>query len=183
MLIAHRVNTIPKVYGLYYKKGVRHIEIDVQPTKDDVIVVHHDNISSQKYNQARHTRLDDFLKFIPDDIWINVELKRYDDKIYVDALLKICSQHRGKRFFFSSFDELFYRVLRAKKGTEAGYLHEDTRSLMKAKVRDIICVHIDLLLYMDLRQYKAVYVWGLSGNIHKLKERYDWVAGWIVDVD
>lgn len=181
MFIAHRVNTISKVYEVYHKYDIRHIEIDVQITKDnEVVVVSYVDLSK------RVITLSDFLKYIPDDLWINVELKRFDKRTYVLDVLKICSEFRGKRFFYSSFDAEFCAILRKQVGNDhVGRLHERIGTLANTQKQDIIGVHVRLLAHLDPSKYKKIYVWGLQGcgpkAIQGLKDSFKWVSGWIVD--
>ena len=94
MEIAHRTNSLNSFYMHYYQHGCRNFEIDVQffnspknlkyqNDNTDQIIVYHDEISinnderSKLVKQKDIIMLDDFLRFIPDNITLNIEIKDY----------------------------------------------------------------------------------------------------------
>ena len=173
LFIAHRANTIHRVYELYHKHGARAIEIDVQPCASGELIVYNDNASRAKFGKGMVT-LDTFLRYIPDDMLINVELKRYDVRDMVDDVVKVCEFHRGKRYLFSSFDLDYCKKLKKKKVDVYG---------MKQSFKNI-GVPVGLLAYLQFDMYDKVYVWGLCAKHAKtLSKTFRAVDGWIVDYD
>jgi glycerophosphoryl diester phosphodiesterase len=180
LFIAHRANTIHRVYELYHKHGARSVEIDVQPCASGELIVYNKNASRAKFGKGMVT-LDTFLRYIPDDMLINVELKRYDARDMVDDVVKVCEFHRGKRYLFSSFDLDYCKKLKKKK-VDVILLHEYVYG-MKQSFQNI-GVHVGLLAYVKFDMYDKVYVWGLRAKHAKtLSETFRAVDGWIVDYE
>lgn len=179
--IAHRANTLKSVYNLYHNFGVRAFEIDVQRDKEGNIIVFHDDIwrrafaDLNKYHKDFIT-LEDYLTYTPDDILVNIEVKKYheEDEQIVNDIIAICKMFRGKRFMFSSFHLPYAQSLRGV------HLHETMKTLKKTSGH--IGIHVSFLYDLDRSMYKDVYVWGLfRKHAEELKRLYPWVSGWIVD--
>ena len=186
-IFAHRVNTINEVYRNYYERGIKQIEIDVQLTKDNKLVVYHDNVSKQTMKQLRHkvkdiVTFEEFLRHIPDDIVINVELKRYDDRNYVYRVIDQSKKNKGKTYIYSSFDALFVKQIVSMKRI-ALHLHE-TPETFDPKFQSV-CVRHDILNDDVLAKFEAVYVYAnemSKEDYEGLMEKYPGVKGWIVDL-
>jgi len=104
MEIAHRTNSLNSFYKHYYQHGCRNFEIDVQYFKNpldysDQIIVYHDEISINDFERSELIKqkdilmLPDFLRLIPDNITLNIEIKDYSgsNKYYKSDESCICS--------------------------------------------------------------------------------------------
>ena len=181
MIFAHRTNTFESFYKAYFVHNDRQFEIDVQPTMDGRIIVYHDDISCEKYKEMKHTlTLDEFLKFTPDSVVINVEIKKYEKSKYiVDKVLQICGKYPTKTYLYSSFDAASVQQLQ-KNGASA-YLLVDKIENYKPQQPNI-CIHKNLLKVIDVSLHKHVFVYDIkSTEVEVLKEEHPFVHGWIID--
>ena len=123
MEIAHRTNSLNAFYMHYYLHGCRNFEIDVQMFNNPKnlkyqndnsgqIIVYHDEISINNYERSELIKqkdvimLDDFLRLIPDNITLNIEIKDYsgsgkfykpdDESLFLNCSCKICMEGNPK---------------------------------------------------------------------------------------
>ena len=192
---AHRANDIQYLYMLYWQQRVRCFEIDVQKSKDDVIVVYHDDISDIPHNEVelsnRHHvyRLAEFLRCAPDDITLNVEIKNYSGSAKANEVTKqivdMCEYHKGmKHIVYSSFDINVVTAL-ANRGLKHWMLFDKYTNLMNNQPH--ICVDVRILdqVMKQMRNNTNVSVYGLHINDQTryiADPQYSFVMNWIVDI-
>lgn len=181
---AHRINVIKDVYEEYYKHGNKCIEIDVQPTKDGVLIVMHDDASSKNLSDIPKEvpTFEEFLRFIPDDVSINVEIKKYPDSQYiVDSVLDFCKLYKKNRnFYFSSFD--VPTLKRLKENEECPWhLMDKIEKYDNSSTK--ICVHKSLLdVIPDPSVHESIFVYDVKiSEQDDMKARYPFISGMIVD--
>jgi hypothetical protein len=189
---AHRSNDIPYLYLLYWQRYVRRFEIDVQITKDGVIIVYHDDCSKYNHQEAEalHKRpvftLVEFLRCTPDEITLNIEIKRYNDIDYSDEVIKICRKHKGfKNIVYSSFDIDVVKNLKNKGLPHWLLLKSIPEPTIFTEFKDI-CVNINILdeISKSLSADVNLSVYGLHENdIVKYwsAAKYSRVVNWIVE--
>lgn len=201
MLFIHRANLISDVFKHYYS-NYKAYEIDVQPTSDGIIVVYHDDCSHQTKESLTSTEIptfEDFLKYTPTDIHLNVEIKKYPDSSHgiVDRVLELCERYPKHKFSFSSFDKDTYESLKGK--VEDAWLLQDASLLQDAPLLEDaslledaprICIHKSMLAKDACahahvtRMYDVVYVYDVKmSEVAPLQLTYPFVNGWIVDLD
>ncbi len=189
MIIAHRCNDVSYVYMLYWKRGVRCFEIDVQTTKDGVLVVYHDDISHLRHGEVEALggnvvyTLAEFLRCTPDDITLNVEIKNYAGKASAaKAIIDTCERAtREKRLIYSSFDQDVVTAL-ANRGLTHWILFE---KYAKRFARPHICVDIRILdKVLERDDDTTLSVYGLQEKDmtrYVSNPRYKKVQNWIMD--
>jgi glycerophosphoryl diester phosphodiesterase len=125
MEIAHKTNTLDSFFKHYYEYNCRNFEIDIQLYKNsldnsDEIIVYHDNILTDKdFTKKKDVvSLFDFLRLIPDDIILNIEIKDYSgSNKYYKSIEKftcscnICTQNNLNKTCFSQKRELIEILL------------------------------------------------------------------------
>ena len=192
---AHRANDIQYLYMLYWKHRVRCFEIDVQISKDDVIIVYHDDISDIRHFEVEASirrnvyTLAEFLRCVPDDITLNVEIKNYSGSAKANEVTKkivdMCERHKGlKHIVYSSFDIRVVTAL-AKRGLKHWMLFDKYTKLMKKQPH--ICVDVRILdkVMKQMKNSTKVSVYGLhidDKTRYMADPRYDFVMNWIVDI-
>ena len=194
-IFAHRSNDIPYLYLLYWQRYVRCFEVDVQPTKDGVIIVYHDDCShlSHREVEALHNKqvytLVEFLRCTPDDITLNIEIKRYTSLDCSQAVVEICKEYKGaKDIIYSSFDIDMIKGIR-DKGLPYWLLLDtipNNISLKELSKLNNICVNISVLeqCIKSLCSDVNISVYGLhEHDIVKYwsESSYSRVVNWIVD--
>ncbi len=177
MIITHRLNTIQSVYENYYKNDSSTFEIDIQMTKDLKLVVYHDDVSSKLYSElSSNTPLfEDFLKYIPENMTINVEIKKYDNSVIaLEYILSITEKYKHS-YIFSSFDKDIYDKL-ISFNKDAWYLIKESEKYSK----DIpfICICKELIKTIIPEKHKRITVYGFKNNEIPT---YDFISDWIVD--
>ena len=153
-IIAHRgasgkylENTI-EAFELAYKEGADYVELDIQQTIDDFLVVFHDshfkdgvNISDMTYKEFKKRTEElkipaplfkDVLHILDGKVGINIEIKRLFN---IDLLLSICCNYPKDKLLFSSFNHVIVGEL-VRKDPKAL-----TGTLMVSKLIDpIVCM-------------------------------------------
>lgn len=186
-LYAHRVNTINGAYRNYYERKVKSLEIDIQITRDNKIIVFHDDVSKCTLKHLRNkykdiVLLEEFLQHTPSDIVLNIELKRYDkNKDYVNRVIALCRKHKTRQFLYSSFDAQFCKQL-AKLRQPVMHLHHTIDTVSATGVMRI-CVHKAVLPQLgDIGVYDSVFVYDVHiDDLNSMITTYPNVKGWIVD--
>lgn len=184
-LIAHRTNTLKDLFHAYYLKGYRAFEIDVQPTRDHVLVVHHDDVSdiASVDLPCNTPTLAEFLRFAPVGIELNVEVKRYSGPIVAADVVAICNQYATRTYWFSSFDRDTYYALRQATLADVCLLHRSMDTYDPSHP-DVV-VHQSMLpfIHPPRAPTHSLYVYDVSrkNELSGLVRQYPWVAGWIVD--
>lgn len=186
MLYAHRANSIGKVYELFYMKSINEFELDVQPTRDGFVVVFHDDISEKNKSElpVNVPTLEEYIKFIPDGITLNIEIKKYANSLdIVHHIIELCAMYPGKTYIFSSFDlDVYKSIVNAYTGKKAWHL-QDTMTSYDATVVNI-CVHASMLSRIDIDNHKEVHVYDVhEKELMTYMSSYPNVSGWIVDYD
>ena len=171
LIVAHRgiynnIN-IPENSILAFKKALKYnysIELDIQMTKDNVIVVFHDNnlermtkinnkISNMTYNEIKSIyllstkekipTLEEVLKLIDNKVLINIEIK-YDKKykLMIDNLINLLNKYKGN-YLVQSFD---YKVLLYLKNKypniQRGLLISNNKNKLAKYILDIINIKL-----------------------------------------
>jgi len=181
MIFAHRLNTIQHVYENYYKNTSSAFEIDIQMTKDLKLVVYHDDVSSKSYSELSHIipfvpLFEDFLKYIPENMTINVEIKKYKNSIVaLEYILSITEKYKHT-YIFSSFDKDVYNDLIS--------LNKDAWHLVKKNDKysqdtPYICIHKDLIPYIIPDKHKCICVYGFKKD--EIDSQLSFITDWIVD--
>lgn len=185
MLFAHRSNKIDRVYELYYKHDVKAYEIDVQSTFDNILVVYHDDVSSiYKHELSKDIpTFEEYLKFTPNDIHINVEIKMYpNSKNILDNVLLLTTTYSNKIYSYSSFNMNIYNTLN-QKNSNIKVWHLQNKPENYINTCNHICIHVDMLNKIDSNKHSIILVYDVHINDHiSLQNKYPFVTGWIVDV-
>lgn len=191
-LYVHRVNTIEEAYRTYYQLGFKTIEIDVQITADNKVVVYHDDVHDKRLKYLKNTipdlvTLEEFLHHTPKDLEVIVELKRYDDKDYAYRVVHQCKQYKTKKYIYASFDSKFAKHIQCMR-LPVLHLH-DTLETLDPYYKQVL-VHKDCLPKEPspqppeaLATYEGVYVWGVTTPTEQaaLAASHPWVKGWVAD--
>ena len=178
MIFTHRLNTIQSVYENYYKKSCLLFEIDIQITKDNKLVVYHDDVSSKSLSELPYNTplFEDFLKYIPENMTINVEIKKYSDSIVnLYDILAITYKYKHV-YIFSSFDKDIYDQLFSME-KDVWYLIKDIEKYNQ----DIPCICIDKKLINKIKPntHTRICVYGLKRD--EIDNEKDFITDWIVD--
>ena len=132
-------NTLPAAINALSYTYIKGIEIDVRLTKDNKLVVIHDmtiNRTSngsgfvknmtlrnlKKYNFCNKdsfckiSLLKDFLKIVPDDKIILIEIKyeAFDEELFIKYFYKAISKYLNKKIYIMSFNENIIRRLKQR---------------------------------------------------------------------
>lgn len=196
IIIGHRANTLNDIYRYYYKHNLRMVELDVNLTQDKKIAIEHDNVSMKRMKHLIRDNilvLDDVLRNIPNDLTINIEIKRYEsiqarqNRLPNDIITKIIMavKKRGKKnVLYSSFDREIVRITLKNKRDGMLLLKEDS-DLENLEGYPHICIEKSLLDRLDsinLYEKKIIYVYDVkSDELESLKAKYSFIKGWIVD--
>lgn len=181
MEFAHRTNTFQSFFEAYYIHGCRHFEIDVQPTKEFQVVVYHDDISDKSYHDVKFApTLEEFLKFTPDSITLNVEIKKYENSKYItDIVQEVCNRYPNKSYIYSSFDVSSVKRLRENEANPMLLIDKIEKY---DSISPIICVHKDLLDKVENTSHQSIFVYDVKAEeLQPFKDHYPYVKGWIVD--
>ena len=160
IIIGHRANTLNDIYRYYYKHNLRMVELDVNLTQDKKIAIEHDNVSMKRMKHLIRDNilvLDDVLRNIPNDLTINIEIKRYEsiqarqNRLPNDIITKIIMavKKRGKKnVLYSSFDREIVRITLKNKRDGMLLLKEDS-DLENLEGYPHICIEKSLLDRLD----------------------------------
>lgn len=194
MLIAHRANIFSDFYKFYYKNNLRSFEIDVQLLNDNIIVYHDDILDlkdptiDSTINQTINPKiptLEDYLKYTPDNIHLNIEIKRYFNNnfnkylIIVNQVLDLCKKYPKEKFSFSSFDKETYECL-LEKADDVWHLQDKIEKYDSTSSK--ICIHKDMINHIDPKNHTAIYVYDVKIDEIPHCELNKYIKGWIVDV-
>jgi hypothetical protein len=177
------VNTIERVYFLYNLKNIKAIEIDVQPTKDGQIVVYHDDVSSLSYDELSPyvPTFEQFLRFIPQDVCVNVEVKKYDKSASISKeVLALCEKY-PRDYVYSSFDKDTYDdFVRSEKKC----WHLQDKMVKYDPTVPNICIHKSMLPDITTQNHQSVTVYDvLDGSVDEMQSIYPFVTVWIADYE
>jgi glycerophosphoryl diester phosphodiesterase len=177
MEIAHKTNTLECFYKHYYMYQCRFFEIDIQFVNNRIIV-YHDECS----NDTNIITLEEFLRWIPNLITINIEIKKYNDSTNLNMeLLQLLEQFPFKKYILSSFDknvcrELFHSLY------QVFYLISIIENYDESFVN--ICIDKKLLNILNYTNHEQVFVYNIHKNeLQILKSKYPYIKGWIIDWD
>ena len=194
MLIEEQLDSASKIQLNHLKQQSSNendfIELDIQQTADNRIVVYHDshftddgiNISDLPYQDVKQRteqlgleipELCDVLALVNGRVGINIEVKRLND---VDLLIEQFKNFSTDKIFFSSFNHSVIATLKEK------YPNITTGTLMVSKVldplflieslkSDILCQHYG---FIDKEFVKQVQSAG--------KKIYAWVVNYEADI-
>lgn len=178
MIFTHRLNTIQSVYENIYKNESSFFEIDIQFTKDLKLVVYHDDVSSKLYLElpVNTPLFEDFLKYIPENMTINVEIKKYENStIALDYILSITEKYKHT-YIFSSFNkEIYDKLISMKK--DAWYLIKEIEKYNQEI--PYICIERNLITKINPDIHKRISVYGYKRE--EIDDKYSFITDWIVD--
>lgn len=179
MDIVHRANNLGFFYKQYYQNNCRAFEIDVQ-SGNGTILVYHDDLS---YILPKHgmTTLEEFLRFTPKFITINIEIKKYNSKNINLKLIELLKQYPSNKYILSSFDKGVCKEL-LSFNYPVMYLFSKLDDYDKTFPN--ICIpKILLYILLDLnKNHEKVYVYQVDKTeLKRLKQKYPFVKGWIYD--
>jgi len=179
----HRVNTIHRVYDYFFNWNIKSIEIDVQTTKDGVLVVHHDDVSGHHLYELPYyvPTFEDFLRYIPENMTINVEIKKYaKSKNDVVHILFICRDYPEHKYHFSSFDFDTYYALK-EMCDSFWHLSKDMDSYRPDV--EHVCVHKSMLAFINPKKHKTIGAYDVmaGSEANELATLYPFVNVWILD--
>lgn len=182
-LYAHRANYIKDVLDLYEKYHHIHaFELDVQPTIDGVLVVHHDDVSGVLHQDLPDdvVLFKDYVSQCPKGVRLNVEIKKYGGSAFVASeVYDVLEDYRDLLCVFSSFDYTTYRWFEMR-GIPCWFLLKD----MSGYRPDIenLCIHKSLLRIVNhTRHAISVYDVKYGDELSQMTLRYPLVRAWIVD--
>lgn len=177
MEIAHRVNNIDIFYKHYYIHNLRRFEIDIQSYKNSIIV-YHDEINNDINNIIT---LNDFLKYTPNDITINIEIKKYKSyQNIISDVISLLQQYKEKIYIISSFDKDICNEFIKLNNYETIYLIDKVKNYDKHYKN--ICIHKKFLDIINYNNHDNIYVYDIQFNeFNKMKNQYKFVNGWIID--
>lgn len=198
VIIGHRANTLNDAFRYYYKYDLRTVELDIQLTQDKKIAVYHDDVSDKRMKHLLRSNilvLDEYMKNIPQDLTINIEIKRYQhekakqNKVPNDIACRIIQavKKRGrKNVIYSSFDREITRII--MKNRRPGMLLIDkVEGLADIGGYPWICIEKGLLETVNMMAIPEtiVYVYNVKygDELEKLKALYPFVKGFIVDFE
>jgi glycerophosphoryl diester phosphodiesterase len=131
--LVHRANTISSIYkSLYTEPEINAFEIDVQADQNGEIYVFHDDITTTSTPLPQDTpTLDEFLRFIPDDVLLNIEIKVYDDDnchvgTIVSKVLDTCRKYSKAQYIYSTFHKEAFDILQEMGLEKCSWLLVDT---------------------------------------------------------
>ena len=159
----YKENTIKALTTSYNTPYIDGIELDVRLTKDDVIVLSHDNIhngkliNKTKYEKLNIDKLEDLLKELSDKKKIVIDIKEENKKI-IDILYKIIKNYNYK-FYICSFN---YKIIKEFKEK-----HKD------CKVGLIIGYMINIDKIKNNLDFNSLQ-YNLKNRINKYKETFIW---------
>lgn len=185
-LYVHRVNTINEAYKCFYKHNLNRIELDVQLTQDNKVVVYHDFIGKLRLKKFRnifpdYVTLEEFLRHTPAGLEINVELKRYDDRDYSYRVIRICENFKKKhKYIYSSFDPFICKQIQCMK-RPVMLLCNNVNAINPYYNKH--CIHKDILTLVQPEFHESAFVYGVESmkEYETLKCHYPNIQGWIVD--
>ena len=160
-LLGCPVNTIG-AFQRAIKIGVHQIELDVRATADDVIVVAHDdqvkgqhqtlNISESTIEQIKRLALSpcqgeqeiqhiptlkETLSMMPQNIWINVDIKKNDPRIAKLVAKTVQNSKRFKQVIFAARDKAAPAIRQiAKKAGKKSWIANMSRELFRCQYLD-----------------------------------------------
>lgn len=178
MIFTHRLNTIQSVYENIYKNESLFFEIDIQLTKDLKLVVYHDDVSSKLYSElpSNTPLFEDFLKYIPENMTINVEIKKYENStIALDYILDITEKYKHTYIFSSFSKEIYDKLISMKK--DAWYLIKEIEKYNETI--SWICIEKDLINKINPDTHKRICVYGYKRD--EIDDKYSFITDWIVD--
>jgi hypothetical protein len=179
MEIVHRTNNIDFLYKHYYNYNLRNFEIDIQPYKN-LIILHHDEILLNN-NIDNILTLEEFLKHTPNDITINIEIKKYKTyKNIIPDVKKLMQKYINKKYIISSFDKDICNDFIKIGGYEIIYLIGELENYDKTYKN--ICIHKKFLDILNYHNHEKIYVYGIHNNEFQIEiNRYKFITGWIID--
>jgi len=157
-------------------------EIDVQPTKDGNVIVYHDDVSDRNLVEMPTDlpTLEEFLRFSPEGISLNIEIKKYANSTDIAAtVLALCEKFKGKFYTFSSFDKSVYEFFLAA-GKDAWHLQDKIEKYDASSAN--ICEQKDMLGSFNIDDHARVLVYDVKvEGVNEMQASYPQVSGWIVD--
>ena len=171
IIMAHRgiynnIN-IPENSILAFKKALKYnysIELDIQMTKDNVIVVFHDdnlkrmtrlnnNISSMTYNEIKslyllNTKekiptLEEVLKLIGNKVLINIEIKYNKNyKLMIDNLYTLLNKYKGNYLIQSFNIKILLYLKKNYPNIKRGILISNNKNKFIKYLHDIININL-----------------------------------------
>jgi glycerophosphoryl diester phosphodiesterase len=175
MEIAHKTNTLECFYKHYYDYKCRFFEIDVQHGNDTIIVYHDD------FNKVSIPviTLEEFLRFTPNLITINIEIKKYNLRNINLELIELLAQHPFKKYILSSFDKDVCKEL-LHCHYPVFHLLSTIENYDKSFVN--ICIHKNLLNILNHDNHEQIYVYDVhKKELEHFQYKYPSIKAWIID--
>ena len=175
MLISHRgndkhnykENTIDSIVFSLNQNYIDGVEFDIQLTKDNIVVLHHDflyqnmQIEETTYNLLRLDKLEDLLKRLDTKKLLLIELKSKKNNIkFVEELDKILKKYNHLNIKLCSFNYIF-GLLSNIFSVYSRFSSSYSISMAYAEARDTICERS----VPELR-IMARLPWGVAMAIH-----------------
>ena len=178
MEITHQTNTLECFYKYYYNYKCRVFEIDIQPDENNTIIVYHDDFFKNKVSKNIIT-LDEFLRFTPHLITINIEIKKYNLRNINFELIQLLQQYPFKKYILSSFNKDVCKEL-VHSSYQVFYLISLIENYDKTFVN--ICIHKKFLDILNHHNHEQIYIYNVHKNeLQQLKSKYPYIKGWIID--
>lgn len=114
----YKENTINALINAYKTPYIDGIELDIRMTKDNIIVLSHDNIkdgkiiNKTKYKKLKLDKLEDLLKKLSNEKKIIIDIKEENKKI-IDILYKTIKEYDYK-FYICSFNYKIINMFKTK---------------------------------------------------------------------
>jgi hypothetical protein len=188
-IIGYNANTFASAFKYYFQHNVKLIHICCQITKDNKIALieNHDISFKRTKHLIRENilTLDVFLRHVPDDLSIVIELKLYNNDIppnnIVCKFIMATKKRKKTNVVYLSKDKTITTIILKNKRT-SWFLVENETDLNDAFVLSfpVICVlpHVlSQVISKDIEKYTNkfdIYVYGAKED-----HEYSFVKGWI----
>lgn len=181
VIIGAEANTLDSVFRYYYKHDLRMVNITVNLTQDKKIALSAEDESCKRMKHLLRQNiltLDEFLRHIPSDMTVNIDVRRYGGKQNAIPNTIICriimaTKKRGKKnVIYSSCDKEIARIALCNRRDAWLTINDENILLSDLSVFSKISVSKDLIPCLlgsyELFKDKDVY-------IHNVSEE-DWIT-------
>ena len=174
MLISHRgndkhnykENTIDSIVFSLNQNYIDGVEFDIQLTKDNIVVLHHDflyqnmQIEETTYNLLRLDKLEDLLKRLDTKKLLLIELKSKKNNIkFVEELDKILKKYNHLNIKLCSFNYKMIKYIKKNYNYECGLIIGENKN--KFRFKNKLDFNSCKLIY--LKKYKYIdYIWTIN---------------------
>ena len=160
----YKENTKQAIITSYKTTYIDGVELDIRLTKDNIIVLSHDNIekgkiiNKTKYKKLKNIdKLDDILKQLSKEKKIIIEIKEEDEKI-IDILYETIKKYNYK-FYICSFNHKIIKKFKEKyKNYKSGLIIGYMINIEKIRNNlDFNSIHYNLK--RRINQKKETFIW------------------------